>query len=78
MMEKEAAIENEICSKCRGIMKEASFEILNSLSVDFGHDLLVGPKKAFYLNPRRRSSLRVMVCKKCGYVEIYAENPEGL
>lgn len=78
-MENEEYTNNdEICSKCDGIMKEASFEILNSLSVDFGHDLLIGPKKVFYLNPRRRSSVRVIVCKKCGFVEIYAENPEGL
>jgi predicted nucleic-acid-binding Zn-ribbon protein len=66
------------CPKCKGEMKEGSFEILNSLSVDFGHNLLVGPKKVFYLNPSRRSAIRVVVCKNCGYMESYAEHPEGL
>jgi predicted nucleic-acid-binding Zn-ribbon protein len=66
------------CGKCGGQMKEASFEILNSLSIDFGHALLVGPKKFFYLNPNRRSPILVMVCSKCGYIECYAEYPEGL
>ncbi len=66
------------CPKCNGEMKEASFEILNSLSVDFGHSLLVGPKKVFYLNPARRSAIRVVVCKICGFIESYAEHPEGL
>lgn len=66
------------CPKCRGEMKEASYEILNSLSVDFGHNLLVGPKKVFYLNPSRRSAIRVVVCRGCGYMESYAEHPEGL
>ena len=66
------------CGKCSGEMKEASFEILNSISLDFGHALLVGPKKAFYLNPKRRSSILVMVCTDCGYIECYAESPTGL
>ena len=66
------------CSKCDGQMKEASFEILNSISLDFGHALLLGPKKAFYLNPQRRSSILVTVCTKCGYIECYAEAPDGL
>ncbi len=66
------------CGKCGGQMKEASFEILNSISLDFGHALFVGPRQFFYLNPKRRSSVAVMVCKKCGYIECYAESPEGL
>lgn len=66
------------CGKCSGDMKEASFEILNSISLDFGHALLVGPKQSFYLNPNRRSSILVMVCTKCGYIECYAESPDGL
>lgn len=69
---------DEICPKCQGEMKESSYEILNTLSVDFGHNLLVGPKKTFYLDPRRRSSIRVIVCKKCGFIESYAVNPIGL
>jgi hypothetical protein len=66
------------CGKCGGEMKEASFEILNSISLDFGHALLIGPKKSFYLNPQRRSSILVTVCSDCGYIECYAESPEGL
>jgi len=74
----EAIVKPFKCGKCSGEMKEASFEILNSISLDFGHALLVGPKKSFYLNPQRRSSILVMVCTKCGYIESYAESPSGL
>lgn len=66
------------CPKCDHDMKEASFEILNSLAVDFGHDLLIGPKKAFYMNPKRRSPIQVVVCTSCGYIETYALSPQGL
>lgn len=78
---KTAAVENQkktSCPKCGGEMKEASFEILNSLSLDFGHDLVIGPKKLFYLSGIRRSGLRVMACMDCGYIETYAIHCEGL
>ena len=74
----EIVIQSTKCGKCGGEMKEASFEILNSLSVDFGHALLIGPKQFFYLNPKRRSPISVLVCTTCGYIECYAESPEGL
>jgi hypothetical protein len=66
------------CPKCDGQMVEASFEILNFIQADFGHNLLVGPRKTFYLNPRRRSQINVYVCKECGYIESYAVDPSGL
>ena len=66
------------CSKCDGTMIEASFEILNFIQADFGHNLLVGPHKSFYLNPKRRSQINVYVCRGCGFIELYASDPEGL
>lgn len=71
-------IKDHECPKCMKPMKEASYEILNSLSVDFGHDLYIGPKKSFYLNPQRRSPVQVVVCTQCGYIETYAVSPQGL
>lgn len=67
-----------LCPKCEGTMIEASFEILNFMQADFGHNLLVGPHKSFYLNPKRRSQINVYVCRECGFTELYASNPEGL
>ncbi|MFZ3062531.1 MAG: PF20097 family protein [Actinomycetota bacterium] len=66
------------CPKCNGQMTEGSFEILNFIQADFGHNLLIGPHKTFYLNPRRRSQINVYVCKECGYIESYADDPSGL
>ncbi|MFH1737328.1 MAG: hypothetical protein ABH838_05535 [Actinomycetota bacterium] len=66
------------CPKCGGTMVEASFEILNFIQADFGHNLLVGPHKSFYLNPKRRSQINVYVCRSCGFIELYAANPQGL
>ncbi len=66
------------CDKCGGPMIEASFEILNFIQADFGHNLLVGPHKTFYINPKRRSQINVFVCRKCGYIELYASDPTGL
>lgn len=66
------------CSKCGGTMKDASFEILNVIQADFGHSLFVGPKKRFYLNPNRRSQVNVYVCTRCGFIELYADDPSGL
>jgi DNA-directed RNA polymerase subunit M/transcription elongation factor TFIIS len=68
----------KVCSKCDGTMIEASFEILNFIQADFGHNLLVGPHKTFYINPKRRSQINVYVCRKCGYIELYASDPTGL
>lgn len=68
----------KVCAKCGGVMIEASFEILNFIQADFGHNLLVGPHKTFYINPKRRSQINVYVCRKCGYIEIYASDPTGL
>lgn len=68
----------KVCPKCRGTMIEASFEILNFIQADFGHNLLVGPHKTFYANPKRRSQINVYVCRKCGYIELYAFDPSGL
>lgn len=67
-----------VCPKCQGAMKDASFEILNVIQADFGHSLFVGPKKRFYLNPNRRSQVNVYVCSKCGFIELYADDPTGL
>lgn len=66
------------CSKCGCDMVEGSFEILNVIQADFGHDLFVGPHKTFYLNPKRRSQVNVYVCSECGYMELYADDPSGL
>ncbi len=66
------------CPKCHGVMKDASFEILNVIQADFGHSLFVGPKKRFYLNPNRRSQVNVYVCTVCGFIELYADDPSGL
>jgi hypothetical protein len=68
----------KVCSKCQGTMIEASFEILNFIQADFGHNLLVGPHKTFYINPKRRSQINVYVCRGCGYIELYASDPTGL
>jgi predicted RNA-binding Zn-ribbon protein involved in translation (DUF1610 family) len=68
----------KVCDKCGGTMIEASFEILNFIQADFGHNLLVGPHKTFYINPKRRSQINVYVCRKCGYIELYASDPTGL
>lgn len=73
-----AEAQERTCSKCNGQMKEASFEIINSLSIDFGHALLGGPKQFFYLNPKRRSPICLTVCQNCGFIESYAERPRGL
>jgi predicted nucleic-acid-binding Zn-ribbon protein len=67
-----------VCPKCQGAMTDASFEILNVIQADFGHSLFVGPKKRFYLNPNRRSQVNVYVCSKCGFIELYADDPTGL
>lgn len=66
------------CPKCGSKMKEGSFEILNMLQADFGHNIYVGPHKTFYWNPKRRSQVNVFVCSKCGYIECYADDPKGL
>ncbi len=66
------------CGKCGTKMTIASFEILNVIQADFGHNLFVGPRKTFYINPSRRSQVNVYVCKKCGYMELYADEPSGL
>ncbi len=71
-------IADKRCDKCGGPMIEASFEILNFIQADFGHNLLVGPHKTFYINPKRRSQINVYVCRKCGYIELYASDPTGL
>jgi predicted nucleic-acid-binding Zn-ribbon protein len=70
--------ETKECPKCNGVMIEGSFEILNFIQADFGHNLLIGPHKTFYMNPKRRSQINVFVCKKCGFTEMYATNPVGL
>lgn len=67
-----------ICDKCGGTKVEGSFEILNIIQADFGHNLMVGPHKTFYINPKRRSQINVYVCRKCGYVELFASDPSGL
>ena len=70
--------ETKDCPKCAGTMIEGSFEILNFIQADFGHNLLIGPHKTFYMNPKRRSQINVYICKKCGYTEMYASDPSGL
>lgn len=77
-IEKQSPAETRGCPKCDGVMIEASFEILNIIQADFGHNLLVGPHKSFYLNPKRRSMINVFVCRTCGFIELFAANPEGL
>lgn len=77
-IEDESDGDTKVCPKCDGVMIQGSFEILNFIQADFGHNLLIGPHKTFYMNPKRRSQINIYICKKCGFTEMYASDPTGL
>ena len=60
------------CSKC-------DTEMLNAkLTGNTLYPLILTNKKKGMLEPEKRCNSLCYVCPKCGYIELYAENPTAL
>ena len=60
------------CSKCDTEMFQAN------LTGNTLFPLLLTNKKKGVFESEKRSAVLCYVCPKCGYIELYAENPEKL
>ena len=61
------------CGKCSGEMFRA--QLTDGVSL---LPVRLTNKKKGFLEPEKRSAVLCYVCPKCGYLELYAEDPKRL